>query len=125
MINKASWDALDAETQAELRTAATANLLWSLAFTEKRASEAYAKFQEDGIEITRYDDEALAEIQRIANEVITEVACENPNSAKVYLSMLEYLDDYAGWREASTPYNLGRSPDGPDIEAIRACAPQD
>ena len=57
--------------------------------------------------------------------MIVEVACENPNSAKVYLSQLEYLADYAGWRDASAPFNLGRTPDGPDIEAIRACAPQE
>ena len=76
------------------------------------------------MEITRYDDAALEEIQAMANEVIVEVACENPNSAKVYLSMLEYLDDYSSWREASAPYNLGRTPNGPDIEAIRACAPE-
>ena len=121
MINRAAWDALDAETQEDLQTAASATLLWSLAFTEKRATEAYQEFKDAGIEITRYDDETLAEIQTIANEVITEVACENPNSAKVYLSQLEYLQDYAKWRDASAPFNLGRTPNGPDIEAIRAC----
>ena len=124
MINRTAWDALDPETQGELETAAEATLLWSLTFTEKRATEAYAKFQDAGVEITRYDDEALAEIQSIANQVIEEVACENPNSAKVYLSQLEYLADYASWRDASAPFNLGRTPDGPDVEAIRACAPE-
>ena len=49
-------------------------------------------------------------------------ACASPTSAKVYLSQLEYLADYAKWRDASAPFNLGRSPNGPDIEAIRACA---
>ena len=58
----------------------------------------------------------------VANEVIEQTACENPDSAKVYLSQLEYLADYAKWRDASAPFNLGRTPNGPDIEAIRACA---
>jgi hypothetical protein len=58
----------------------------------------------------------------MANEVIVETACANPNSAKVYLSMVEYLDDYAKWRDASAPFNLGRTPDGPDAAAIRDCA---
>ena len=122
MINQGAWDQLSDETKEALEIAADATLLWSLSFTEKRATEAYRQFQEAGIEITRYDDEALAEIQNIANEVIQEVACENPNSAKVYLSQLEYLQDYSAWRDASAPFNLGRTPDGPDIEAIRACA---
>ncbi|MGR3496008.1 TRAP transporter substrate-binding protein DctP [Citreimonas sp.] len=121
MINQQAWDALSEETQRKLEIAAEATLLWSLAFTEKRATEAYAKFQEE-VEINRYDDETLEQIQQMANEVIVETACENPNSAKVYLSMVEYLNDYAKWRDASAPYNLGRTPNGPDVEALRECA---
>ena len=120
MINKSAWDALSPETQESLKIAAQANLIWSLSFTEKRATEAYAKFKE-AVEITRYDDETLARIQEMANAVIEQTACENPDSAKVYLSQLEYLADYAQWRDASAPYNLGRTPNGPDIEKIRAC----
>ncbi|MGC8202956.1 TRAP transporter substrate-binding protein DctP [Aliiroseovarius sp. PTFE2010] len=121
MINKASWDALSEETQDALKIAAQANLVWSLSFTEKRATEAYQQFKDAGIEITRYDDETLAKVQEMANEVIEQTACENPDSAKVYLSQLEYLADYAKWRDASAPFNLGRTPNGPDIEKIRAC----
>lgn len=120
MINKSAWDALSPETQEKLKIAADATLMWSLAFTEKRATDAYAKFDE-AVEISRYDEETLAKVQQIANEVIVETACANPNSAKVYLSQLEYLADYARWRDASAPFNLGRTPNGPDIEAVRAC----
>ncbi|WP_372920783.1 TRAP transporter substrate-binding protein DctP [Roseovarius sp.] len=120
MINRSAWDALSPETQEKLQIAADATLVWSLAFTEKRATEAYAKFDE-AVEINRYDDETLARVQEMANEVIVETACANPNSAKVYLSMVEYLDDYAQWRDASAPFNLGRTPDGPDAEALREC----
>lgn len=122
MINKEAWDALSAETQDKLLIAADATMLWSLSFTERRANDAYGKFQEAGVEITRYDDETLARIQEMANATMEEVACENPSSAKVYLSQLEYLEDYASWRDASAPFNLGRTPNGPDIEKIRGCA---
>ncbi|ALG91044.1 MULTISPECIES: TRAP transporter substrate-binding protein DctP [Actibacterium] len=124
MINKAAWDALSPGAQEKLKIAADATMLWSLAFTEKRATEAYGKFQEAGVEITRMDDETLAEIQTIANSVIEDAACASPTSAKVYLSQLEYLNDYKSWRDASAPFNLGRTPNGPDIEKIRACAGQ-
>ncbi|NHF71981.1 TRAP transporter substrate-binding protein DctP [Paracoccus xiamenensis] len=122
MINKASWDALSPETQEKLKVAADATLLWSLANTEKRATEAYQAFQEAGTEISRLDDATLENIQTMANETITEVACENPSSAKVYASMLTYLQDYAKWRDASAPYNLGRTPAGPDLAKIQECA---
>jgi hypothetical protein len=49
------------------------------------------------------------------------VACSNPDAAKVYASQLEYLKDYKDWREISKPFNLGRSIDGPDLEKIKAC----
>ncbi len=122
MINKGAWDALSDETREALEIAAQANLVWSLSFTEKRATEAYQQFIDAGIEINRYDDETLATVQEMANETIEETACENPDAAKVYLSQLEYLNDYAKWRDASAPFNLGRTPNGPDIEKIRACA---
>ncbi len=122
MINKGAWDALDDETRERLEIAAESTMLWSLSFTEKRATEAYAQFQEAGTEITRLDDAALERVQELANETITEVACENPLSAKVYASQLSYLQDYGSWREASAPFNLGRTPNGPDLAAIQACA---
>ena len=121
MINQGSWDALDEATQEKLRIAADATMLWSLAFTEKRATEAYAQW-DDAVTIERYTDEALAEIQQIANEVIVEVSCESPSAGAVYLSMVEYLNDYAKWREASAPYNLGRTPDGPSAEELQNCS---
>lgn len=122
MINKASWDALDDETRDRLQIAADATMLWSLSFTEKRATEAYKKFQDAGTEITRLDDAALEQIQILANETIQEVACQNPLSAKVYASQIEYLQNYALWRDASAPFNLGRTPKGPDLAAIQECA---
>ncbi|WOI56317.1 TRAP transporter substrate-binding protein DctP [Palleronia sp. LCG004] len=120
MINQAAWDALSPETQEKVRIAADATMLWSLAFTEKRATEAYEKWDE-AVQIDRYTDEALAEVQQIANEVIVEVSCESPTAGRVYLSMVEYLDNYAQWRGASEPYNLGRNPEGPSVDDLRAC----
>lgn len=122
MINKAAWDALDEDTQNRLKIAADATLLWSLSFTEKRATEAFGQFKEAGTEITRLDDAALEQVQAMANETIEETACENPLSAKVYASQIGYLQDYASWRDASAPFNLGRTPNGPDLAKIQACA---
>lgn len=122
MINKAAWDKLSPETQEKLKIAADATLLYSLTFTEKRANEAYQQFQKNGTDITRMDEATLAQIQKLSNETIEEVACANPTSAKVYASMLSYLDDYSHWRDASAPFNLGRTPEGPDLAKIKACA---
>ncbi|SPJ25860.1 TRAP transporter substrate-binding protein DctP [Palleronia abyssalis] len=120
MINQSAWDALDEDTQEKLRIAADATMLWSLAFTEKRATEAYEKWDEE-VTVERYTDEALDQVQQIANEVIVEVSCESPSAGAVYLSMAQYLENYAQWRDASAPYNLGRTPNGPSVDELQAC----
>lgn len=121
MINKAAWDALSPETQNKLKIAADAAMLWSLSYTEKRAIDGYDTFAKAGVEINRMDDEALAKIQEVSNQAMIEVACSSPLAAKVYVSQVEYLDDYKNWREASKPFNLGRNPDGPDLDKLKAC----
>lgn len=122
MINKSAWDALSPATQEKLKIAADATMVWSLAYTEKRSTEAYKAFEAAGTEITRLDDATLERIQLMANETIEQVACENPTSARVYASMLQYLEDYSSWRDATAPFNMGRTPDGPDLAKIEACA---
>lgn len=121
MINKSAWDQLSPETQRKLEIAADAAMLWSLSFTEKRAIDGYETFVKAGIEVNRMDDESLEHIQNLSNEVMVEVACLSPMAAKVYVSQVEYLHEYKEWRDASAPFNLGRSPNGPDLEALRAC----
>ncbi|HLR13023.1 MAG TPA: TRAP transporter substrate-binding protein DctP, partial [Burkholderiaceae bacterium] len=121
MINQAAWDKLSAETQEKLRIAADAAMLWSLSFTEKQAIGGYDTFKEAGVEINRMDDESLEKIQDLSNEVMVEVACSSPLAARVYVSQVEYLADYKEWREASMPFELGRSPQGPDLDKLREC----
>lgn len=122
MINKKAWDSLTPATQEKLKIAANATMMWGLTNSEKSATTGVRTFQDAGVEIHRFSDEDLQKIQEVTNEVMVNVACSNPDAAKVYLSQLEYLEDYKDWREIATPYNLGRQIDGPDIEKIRACA---
>ncbi|MDX5433957.1 MAG: TRAP transporter substrate-binding protein DctP, partial [Halomonas sp.] len=122
MINKDAWDALSEETQEKLRIAADATLAWSLAWSERQSTEGTVKFQEAGVEISTYGEEDMARIQEVTNEVIVEGACEDPMHAKVYHSMISYLQHYANWRDVSVPYNMSRSFENlPSLEEIEAC----
>jgi len=121
MINKNAWDQLSDEAKEKLEIAADAAMLWSLSFTEKRAIDGYDTFREAGVEINRMDDDSLAKIQEVSNKAMVEVACESPLAAKVYVSQVEYLNDYEEWRNASIPFNLGRNPQGPDLDKLREC----
>ncbi|MBS9403876.1 TRAP transporter substrate-binding protein DctP [Halomonas sp. TRM85114] len=122
MINKDAWDALSEETQEKLKIAAEATMTWSLAWSERESTEATLKFQEDGVEINQLPDEDLERIQEITNEVILQGACDDPMHAKVYHSMVSYLEHYANWRDISAPYNMSRTMDNlPDLDELEAC----
>ncbi|AJY49500.1 MULTISPECIES: TRAP transporter substrate-binding protein DctP [Halomonadaceae] len=122
MINKDAWDALSEETQETLRIAADATMAWSLAWSERQSTEATQKFIDAGVTINQFSEEDLARIQEVTNEVILRGACEDTDHAKVYQSMIAYLEHYATWRDVSAPYNMSRVMDNlPSLEEIEAC----
>lgn len=122
MINQDAWDALSEETQEKLRIAADATMAWSLAWSERQSTEATQQFIDAGITINQFSEEDLARIQEITNDVILRGACEHPDHAKVYQSMIAYLEHYATWRDVSAPYNMSRVMDNlPSLEEIEAC----
>ncbi len=122
MINKDAWDALSEETQEKLKIAADATMAWSLAWSERGSTEGTEQFIEAGVEIHQFSDEDLERIQEMTNAVILRGACENPLHAKVYHSMVSYLEHYATWRDISAPYNMSRTMDNlPSLEELEAC----
>ncbi|RDB42086.1 ABC transporter substrate-binding protein [Halomonas sp. DQ26W] len=122
MINKDAWDALTEETQEKLKIAADATMAWSLAWSERGSTEGTINFMEAGVQINPLPEEDLARIQEITNEVIVRGACENPMHAKVYHSMISYMEHYANWRDISAPFNMSRTVDNlPDLAAIEEC----
>jgi len=122
MINKDAWDALSEGTQEKLKVAAEATMAWSLTWLERKSTEGANKFIEAGVEIHKFSDEDLDKIQEIANGIIIKSACENPMTAKVYHSMISYLEHYATWRDISAPFNMSRTMDNlPSLEEIEAC----
>lgn len=122
MINKDAWDALSEETQEKLRIAADATMAWSLAWSERGSTEGTENFIEAGVTINQLSEEELDRIQEITNEVILRGACEHPDHAKVYHSMISYLEHYATWRDISAPFNMSRTMDNlPSLEELEAC----
>ena len=125
MINKNSWDALSEGTQEKLKVATIATMTWSLAWSERESTEATQKFIDAGVEIHQLPEEDLAEIQRMTNEVILQGACEDPLHAKVYHSMVSYMQQYATWRDVSVPYNMSRVTDDlPSLDELESCMNQ-
>ncbi len=122
MINQDAWDALSEETQEKLKIAADATMAWSIAWSERGSTEGTEQFIDAGVTINQLSDEDLERIQEITNDVILRGACEHPDHAKVYHSMIGYLEHYATWRDISAPFNMSRTMDNlPSLEEIEAC----
>lgn len=122
MINKDAWDALPEATQEKLKVAAEANMAWSIAWSERRSTEGTQAFIDAGVEINQIPPEELEQVQQIANEVIVQASCENPEHAQIYHSQISYLKQYATWRDLSVPFNMSRTMDSlPALEDIEEC----
>ncbi|MEH6356853.1 MAG: TRAP transporter substrate-binding protein DctP [Marinobacter sp.] len=122
MINKDAWDKLSSDTQEKLKIAAEATMAWSFSWIERTSTEGTIKFREAGVEINQFSDEDLARIQDITNEVIVRGACEDPMHAKIYHSMISYMEHYANWRDLTAPFNMSRVTDNlPSLKEIEAC----
>lgn len=125
MVNKDAWNALSEETQEKLKIAAEATMAWSLSWLEMQSAEGTKNFIEAGVEIHKLTNEDLAKIQEASNEVIVESSCENPETAKIYHSMIAYLENYANWRDVTVPFNMSRTTDNlPSLEKLEACMNQ-
>lgn len=122
MINKDSWARLSPNTQEKLKLAAQATMAWSLSWVERGSNEGTKNFLDAGIEINRLSDDELEKIQRVANTVVENAACEDKLYARIYHSMVSYLEDYDTWRDVSAPFNMTRDiSDLPDLSKFESC----
>ncbi|WP_205077539.1 TRAP transporter substrate-binding protein DctP [Marinobacter salexigens] len=122
MINRDAWNKLSPDTQEKLKVAAEATMAWSFSWTERTSTEGAIKLQEQGVKIHQFSDQDLEKIQDITNEVIVRGACEDPMHAKIYHSMVSYMEHYANWRDLTAPFNMSRSIDNlPSLAAIEKC----
>jgi TRAP-type mannitol/chloroaromatic compound transport system substrate-binding protein len=102
-----------------LKTAATANFLWSYTFLEYNNVDATKKFLDKGTVITRLNDGDVNKIQEIVNKHTMDSCKENPLFAKVAYSQYKFLNDYSQWRSIAQPFSFGRNPILPDLNAIK------
>lgn len=118
MVNKAAYDRLPDRVKFMFKQAAMATMMWSWTFFEYTSGEYTQKFKDAGTTITRLDDATLDRIQEITDRLVIQDARDNPDFAKVALSMYMYLNDIREWREAQQPFMFGRTP--PTLDTVLA-----
>ena len=97
IINKSFWDGLTDQQRAMVDTVCEAAVTRSLAEGEALQFKALAEMQAKGVNIHRWPDEILDAFEVAWTEVVTELAQDDPEFAKVWESFRAFREDYKLW----------------------------
>ncbi|MDH5784875.1 MAG: TRAP transporter substrate-binding protein [Chromatiales bacterium] len=101
-INKKAFDALPKDLQAIVLTASKAANLDGLSELTARNNQAlHTLVHEHKVDLRPFPDEVLAQLKRVSDEVVAEIAEKDPMSRKVYESFKAFRDQASAWHEVS------------------------
>ncbi len=99
MINKAKWDAMTETQQKQIEIACRANFAVGLAEGEAIQGKALAELKEKGVQIHRWPQETLDQLESTWNEVAAEIAAENADFKETWDSLQAFRAEYKTWAE--------------------------
>ncbi len=95
IFNKKAFDALPADLQAILRSAALHSHVWMFAHMEAKNSETLVQLIEQGVDIRTFPEEVLAQLRVYTREVIEALTAKDAFTRQVY-------ESYEGFRQKAT-----------------------
>ena len=102
IFNKAKFDALPADLQEILRTAAMRQNIWTLSEFEAKNSEYLGKLiHEEKVDIRAFPPEIIEVFRTLTAEVLQEIVESDPKSRKVYQAYASYLEKAGKWAAIS------------------------
>ena len=102
IVNKAAFEALPSDLQAVVEIACSAvNDQMDAEFTARNAATLEQLKAEGEVDIRPFPDEVLGELRKLSEQVIDELAQEDPVVARVAESFRTYRDRVAGWTDIS------------------------
>lgn len=110
MINKDAWNTLPPDLKKIIEMAAYENILAMATLSEWDNSIALKKWQEKGVQVTKFSTKDLAQIEEWVWEFIAAEALKNPDYDKIATSMFQYMKDFSQARDYEAPYAQGRNP---------------
>ncbi|ADZ93373.1 TRAP transporter substrate-binding protein [Marinomonas mediterranea] len=101
-VNKDAYNALPKDLQAIVRAAARqANADMLDEFTARNNEALQTLISEHGVELREFPADALAELRDASEEVIEELAANDPASRKVYDSLKAFKEKVSAWHTVS------------------------
>ncbi|NIP16771.1 MAG: twin-arginine translocation signal domain-containing protein [Xanthomonadales bacterium] len=101
LVNREAFEALTPDLQEIVVTACKASTMDMLSEFSARNGDALASLQEQGVEIRAFPEDVLAELRRLTEGVLEDIAGEDVMSAKVYESFKAHLAKARRWTEIS------------------------
>jgi TRAP-type mannitol/chloroaromatic compound transport system substrate-binding protein len=98
MINKKAWEALPKTVQKKLETAAMATVAFNMGFYDSESAIYTKKFLDKGIQVSRLEPAALAELQKLSFAIFEKEAQKNPMFAKIIYSQFKTIELVQPWR---------------------------
>jgi len=103
VVSKDAWDALDPADRAAIEMACRDTMVRAIAKFEAAQTDALETMQAAGVEVHVWSDEILDAFRQATDEVMAEMAAENPDFARVYDSLNGFREKHAQWRELTRP----------------------
>lgn len=102
IVNKTALEALPADLQTVVRSAAARSNLWILSEFEAQNHAALRELVDDhGVDLRRFPDDVIAKLKTYTDEVIEELAASDPASRKVYDAYSAFRANVTGWSALS------------------------
>lgn len=97
MFNKEKWDALADVQKAQIESVCMANVTYGFSEGEAIQVAALQELEEKGVNIHRWPQEILDQLQAAWNEVATEQAAADEDFARVWESLQSFREGYKLW----------------------------
>lgn len=101
-VNKAKWDALDEADRTLIKMACRDNIVRSISKTEAAQPAALAEIKKHGVKLHTWSPEFMTAFRKATDEVMAEMAAENPDFARVYKSQKDFRTRLDEWMTLSS-----------------------
>jgi TRAP-type mannitol/chloroaromatic compound transport system substrate-binding protein len=97
LVNQEVWDKLEPQSRALIEMGCESATLKGFAESEWAQPTALAAYQQEGVKPQVLPEPVLRELQRASNEVLDEMAAQDPMFKRVLSSQREFMAQHATW----------------------------
>lgn len=103
LVNAAALESLPSDLRAIVRTSCReTNEIISAEFTAKNQTALRQLVDEHGVELRQFPDDVLRRLRALTQDVIADIAAEDPTAARVAESYAAFQQQSVDWRAVST-----------------------